>query len=162
MSICALIGKQQVAIGLLGVGLLRVLVDDDAAVKDAVRAAVENAVVELAAAAVRAGVLDQHVVVEMLAAVADEQAVDQALAAFAGQHRMHVVAHQRAAEQHGVRGDIGAAALLDAQRGDVEGLRVFALDHVVRNDRVVAGDQFGRGVAEAPERRPAKRILRRP
>ena len=67
-----LIGKQQVAIGLLGVGLLRVLVHDDAAVKDAMCAAVENAVVELAAAAVRLGVLDEHVIVEMLAAVADE------------------------------------------------------------------------------------------
>ena len=48
-----LIGKQQVAIGLLGVGFLRVLVDDDAAMENAVRTAVENAVVELAAAAVR-------------------------------------------------------------------------------------------------------------
>ena len=92
------VGKQQVAIGLLGVGLLRVLVHDDAAVKDAVRAVIENAVVKLAAGAVRAGVLDQHVVVEVLPAVADEQAVDQALAALAGQNRMHVVAHQRSAQ----------------------------------------------------------------
>ena len=81
------IGKQQVAVGLLGVGFLRVLVHDDAAVKHAVRVAVEDAVVELAAAAMRAGVFDEHVVVEVLAAIADEQAIDQALAAFARKNR---------------------------------------------------------------------------
>ena len=81
------IGKQQVAVGLLRVGFLRVLVDDDAAVKHAVRVAVENSVVKLAAAAVRAGVFDEHVIVEVLPAVADEQAVDQALAALAAQER---------------------------------------------------------------------------
>ena len=48
---------------------------------------------------------------------------------------MNVVAHERAAQQHRVRGDIRAAALLDAQRGNVEGLRVFALDHVMRDHR---------------------------
>ncbi len=67
------VGEQQVAIGLLGVGLLRVLVDDDAAVKDAVRVLIENPVIELPAGAVRTRVFDEHVVVEMLAAAADEQ-----------------------------------------------------------------------------------------
>ncbi len=103
------VGEQQVAIGLLGVGLLRVFVDDDASVKNAVGMIVENAVVELTAAAVRAGVLDQHVVIEMLAAVADEQAIDQALSAFTGQHRMHVVAHQSSAEKHRVRRNVRAS-----------------------------------------------------
>ena len=117
------VGKQQVAIGLLGVGLLRVLVHDDAAMENAVRAAVQNAVVELAAAAVRAGVLDQHVVIEVLLSAADEQAVDQAFAAFAGENRMNVVAHDRAAQQHGVRRDVRASSLLDAQRGDIERAR---------------------------------------
>ena len=84
----------------------------------------------------------------MLAAVADEQAVDQALRAFAGEHRMNVVANQAAAQQNGVRGDVGAASLLNAQRGDVEGLGVFALEHVMRDDGALAGDQFGRGIGE--------------
>ena len=73
----------------------------------------------------------------MLAARADEEAVDEALRAFAGQDRMHVVAHQASAQQNGVRGDIGAARLLDAQRGDVEGGEVFALDEVMRDDGVL-------------------------
>ena len=127
------VGKQQVAVGLLGVGLLRVLVHDDAAVKDAVRLAIENPVVELPAAAVRAGMLHQHVVVQVLAAIADEETVDQALSPFACQHRVHVVAHQRPAQQQRVRRDVGASPLLDTQRGDVESLLVLALDHVVRN-----------------------------
>ena len=36
------------------------------------------------------------------------------------QHRVHVVAHQRAAQQQRMRRDVGAARLLDAQRGEVE------------------------------------------
>ena len=99
MSMCASSDEQQVAIGLLGVGLLRVLVDHDAAVEHAVRRVVENAVVKLAAGAMRLRVLDQHVVVEMLASGADEEAVDEALGALARQNGMDVVAHQRAAQQ---------------------------------------------------------------
>ena len=118
------VGEQQVAVGLLGVGLLRIFVDDNAAVENAVRVIIQNAVVKLAAAAVRAGVLDEHVIVEMLAAIADEQAVDQALAALAREHRMDVVAHQPAAEQQRMRGNVGASALLNAQSGDVEGVCV--------------------------------------
>ena len=51
-----------------------------------------------------------------------KQAVDQAFAAFARENRMDVVADERAADQHGVRRDIGVPALLDAQRRDVERL----------------------------------------
>src|SRR5215469_14860613 len=71
-----LIGKKEVAIGLFGVGPLGVFVHDDAPVKNSVGAAVEDAVVELAAATMRLGVLDQHVIVQVLAPVADEKAVD--------------------------------------------------------------------------------------
>ena len=132
------VGKQQVAVGLLRVRLLRILVDDDASVEDAVGVAVENAVVELPAAAMRAGVLDEHVVIHMLPAAGDEQAVDQALAALAGQHRMHVIADQSAAQQHRMRTHIGAALLLGAQGGDVKGLAVFAFDQVMGHDSVLA------------------------
>ncbi len=48
--------QQQIAIGLLGVGFLSVFVDDDAAVKYAVRVPIENAVIKLAASAMRLGV----------------------------------------------------------------------------------------------------------
>ena len=91
--------KQQIAICLLRVGLLRVFVDDDATMKHAVRASAKNAIVKLAAAAVRLRVLDQHVVVQMLAAGSGEQAVDQAIAAFAVEDWMYVVANDAAPEE---------------------------------------------------------------
>src|SRR5262249_17147161 len=50
--------EQQVAIGLLGIGLLRVLVDDDPAVENAMRMIVEDAIVELPAVAMRLRVLN--------------------------------------------------------------------------------------------------------
>src|SRR5579883_1774592 len=85
------IAEQQVPVGLLGVGLLRIFVDDDTPVEDTVRLLVENAVVKLTAGAVRFRVLDQHVVVEVLMAAADEEPVDEALAALARQYGMHIV-----------------------------------------------------------------------
>ena len=93
------IGEEQVAVGLLGIGFLRIFVNDDSAVKNTVRVVIEDAVIELAAIAVRAGMLDQHVIVYMLMAAAEEETVDQAFAAFSGEHRMHVVAHQRTAQR---------------------------------------------------------------
>ena len=67
-----IVGEQEISIGLLGIGLLSVFVNDDAAVKNSVRFAIKNAIIKLAAAAMRAGMLDVHVVVEMLTPVADE------------------------------------------------------------------------------------------
>jgi len=64
--------EQQIAVRLLGVGLLRVLVDHNATVENAVRMPIENSVVKLSTARVRAGVLDQHVIVQVLMAVADK------------------------------------------------------------------------------------------
>src|SRR5215470_12787765 len=116
------VGKQQVAVGLLGVGLLRVFVNNDASVKNAMRVAVQNPVVKLATAAVRAGMLDVHVVVEMLPPITDKEPVDQTLAAFSRQHRMHVVANQSASEQQRVRSHVGAALLLNAQSRNVESI----------------------------------------
>ena len=104
--------SRSVAIRLLGIGLLRVLVDDNAAVKYPMRTSVENAVVKLPAVAVRTMVLHKHVIVQMLPAVSNKQTIDQALAAFACKHRMHVVAHQAATQEQRMRGNIGAAGLL--------------------------------------------------
>src|SRR5947208_1643788 len=134
-----IVGEQQVAVGLLGVGLLRILVHDNAPVEDAVRMAVKNAVVELTAAAMRASMLDVHVVIEMLAALTDEQAVDQTLSAFSGKYWMHVVSDQAASQQKRVRSDVRASLLLNAQRRNVERLLVLALDHVMGDRRIFSG-----------------------
>ena len=52
------VGEEQVAVGLFRVGLLRIFVHDDPAMKDAMRMVVENSVVELAAAAMRTCMFD--------------------------------------------------------------------------------------------------------
>ena len=72
-----LIGQQQVYVGLLGVGLLGVFVSDDASAEHGPGPAVQNTLVELPTVAVRLGVLHQHVVVDVLAAAEDVQAVQQ-------------------------------------------------------------------------------------
>src|SRR5919108_2182737 len=105
------VGKQKVAVGLLSIGLLCVFMHDNAAMENSVRMAVQNAVVEPTAITVWAGMFDQHVVVQMLAAVADEQTIDQALGAFASQDWVYVVAHKTATQQHGMRRDVGASPL---------------------------------------------------
>ncbi len=149
-----LIGEKQVAISLLRVGLLGVFMHHDAAVEYPVGLAVEDAVVELAAAAMSLGMLDEHVIVEVLPPGADKQAVDEALAAFAVENRMNVVAYERSANENGVRCNIRAAALFDAQRRNVVSLHIFALDHVVRDHGIVGRDQLSRRVAE--RRSPAE------
>src|SRR5215470_18517319 len=109
---------------------------------------VENSVVELSAARMRAGVLDVHVVVEMLAIMADKQTIDQALSAFAGKYRMHVVADQAPAQEQRMGGNIGASSLLNAQRGNIESLSMFAFDHIVGNGCVFSRNQLGCAVRQ--------------
>src|SRR5581483_11875555 len=96
------VGKHQVFVGLLGVGLLRVLADDNAAIEDRAGAAVQNAFVELVAAGVRLGVVDGGVIVDVLGAVDDIEAVDVGVCAF-GENRIHVVANQRTTQGNRVR-----------------------------------------------------------
>ena len=119
------IGKQQVTVRLLGIGFLRVFVYHDASMEDTMRVAIQNSVVELAAATVRAGMLDVHVIVEMLAAVAEEQPVDKALSTFSGEHGVNVVANQAAAQEERVRGYVGAPSLLDTQSRNIESFFVL-------------------------------------
>src|SRR5262249_30642837 len=94
-----IIAKQKIAIGLLGVSFLGVLVHDDAPMENTARLPVQNAVVELAAVAMRAGMLHEHVVIHVLSSVGHEQAVDQALRALSSQYGMNVVADQSPAQK---------------------------------------------------------------
>src|SRR5438874_10253319 len=96
------VGEQQVTVRLLGVGFLGIFVNNNAPVKHAMRAVIQDAVIELAAVAVWAGVLHQHVVIEVLLAIADEEAINQALSAFSSQYGMDVVAHQSSAKKYRV------------------------------------------------------------
>jgi hypothetical protein len=90
--------------------------------KHPMRSSVENAV------AVWALVLYKHVIVQMLPAAADKQPIDQALAACARKHRMHVLAHQPAAQEQRVRGNTDSTGLLDPQHRNVEGIEMLALN----------------------------------
>ena len=56
--IARVVGEQYAVVGLLGVGLLRVLVDVDLAVEHAARLAVEDPLVQLEAVAVGLGVFE--------------------------------------------------------------------------------------------------------
>src|SRR5262249_3112329 len=62
------IGQQQRLVGLLGIGFLGVLANENLAVENALTVAVENALVQLVAGAVRLGVVDDRVVIDVLAA----------------------------------------------------------------------------------------------
>src|SRR5258708_12287927 len=97
----------------------------------------------------RAGMLNEHVIVHMLAAIGHEQAIDQAFTSLACEDRMNVVANQRSAQKQRMRGHVGVASLLDAQGGKVVSLVAFAPDHVLRNIGVVAGDYLYAYVAQS-------------
>ena len=125
------VGQEQRLVGLLGVGLLGVLADEDLAVEDAVGLAVEDALVKLVTGAVRHGVVDAGVVVDVLLAVGHIKAVERAFAAFAREHGADFVAHQAAAQRDRVRREVAAAARAGLQRGEVKRLRAFALDLVM-------------------------------
>src|SRR5258708_39039247 len=94
----------------------------------------------------RAGMLHEHVVVQMLASSSDEEAVDQALATFACKNWMNIVTHNRSTQQDGVRCYVGMAGPLKWERGKDVGLRVFAHEQDVRDVGIFGGDQFGHRV----------------
>ena len=77
------VGEEQVAVRLLRVGLLRVLIDHDAAVEDRSRATRQNALVELVACAVGNRVAQRQVGVRLLGAVGQIEPVERGLGVFA-------------------------------------------------------------------------------
>ena len=74
--------EQEVLVGLVGVGFLRGLVNVDLAAKDAGGPAAEDALVEFVALAVRLGVFDERVVIDVLCPVFDVEAVERGVNAF--------------------------------------------------------------------------------
>ena len=137
-----LLREEQVLVRLHRVGLLRVRPHDDLAVEDAARRAVHDALVELAARAVRRGVIDHGVVVEVLRAGPDEEAVQRALGALGVEPDVQVVAGQGAAERDRVRGEAAVAPLAHLRGRDVEGRIALALELGVVEDRAVAPGRF--------------------
>ena len=89
-----LAGEEQVPVHLPGVGLLRAGAHHHQPVEDAARLAVEDALVELAARAVRLRVVDRRVGVGHPAPVHHEEAVEHALPALALEAHVDVVARR--------------------------------------------------------------------
>ena len=90
--------EQQVLILLLSVGLLSVLSNDDAPMEDPFRLAVQDALEELPAGPMRAGVVDGRVHVHVLRRSGQEEAVERAIGALAVQDDGRVVARDGGSE----------------------------------------------------------------
>ena len=122
--------------------------------KTARRLAVQDALVQLVAGAVRLGVVDGRVIIDVLRAVHDVEAVERRLRAF-GEHRAGIVADQRAAQRDRVRREVRAAARAVACRvGDVERRRRFdrapCSDRPPRCRRHDLGDRVGEVASPRP------------
>src|ERR1035437_1985426 len=141
------VGEDQVLVSLLGIGLLGVLADDDFAVEDGVRLAVEDALVELVAGAVRHGVADHRMIIDVLRAVDDVEAVQRGVGTF-GEGGVDVVADQRAAEGNGMRRESRAASDGGLKGRNVERGKRFLLKFIVIHHGPVAYHDFGDGVGE--------------
>ena len=156
------VGQEQRAVRLLGVGLLRVLPDDDLAVEHRARRAAQDALVDLVAAAVRLRVVDRRVVVDQPVAVGEIEAVERAVAAFTVEEGGRVVADELAAERERVRREARAARGVHVQAGDVERLERLLLDLVVIDAGVLADEHLGDGVGEVGLARGADVALDEP
>src|SRR5205814_1612486 len=110
--------------------------------------AVEDALVKLAAAAAGYGVVDQGVMVDMLAAVPEEETVEATGSALAGETHVDVRARERGAERKRI-GEKRAAALLERHHAaDVECLLALALHRVVFDDRPLVERDLGDRIRE--------------
>ncbi len=142
------LGEQQVFVRLLGVGLLRVGPHQDAAVENALRTPVQDAVVIFVAVAMRFGVLDDHVVVRQLVVPRQVKPVQHAFHAFVRQAGADVVARKPRAGGDGMRDEIAVPAQMRVDRRDVKRLRAFVLELAMLHHRVLADHQLVHGVRE--------------
>ena len=153
-----LAGEEEILVGLHGVGLLRVRANDDLSVKDAARLAVQDPLIELAAGAVRHGVVDQGVVVHVLGAGAEKEPVQRALAPLALEDHVPIGPRERRSQAEVVRHVVARPPLGDLDRLDVEGGEILALQLVVLEHGALAQDDFGHRVGEV--RAPSRSLIR--
>src|ERR1039458_2510634 len=142
------VGEEEVAVVLFGVGFLGFLADKDFAVEHAVGAAGQNAVVEFVAFATGLGVVHHGVVIGQLLAPDQVKAVENAVAIFALENRFNLMAGQVRAGGDGVRSPMAALALLRLNGGDVNGVLVLLLNLAVVQPGLRADHQLGHGVGE--------------
>ena len=128
------------------VGVLRVLAHDNAPIEDRVRAAVDDTLVELAARAAGLSVLDERVVVDVLAPMGHIEAVQGARPAGAGEAHAQIVTGQPTAERNRAGGERAIARLDHLGRAHVEGQLPLLLDLIVLERGALAEDDLRDGV----------------
>ena len=151
------LGEQKRLGHLLAVGLLGVRRDDDLALEDAARLAVEHGLEQLAARAMRHRMLDEQRRVAMLTAAHEQCAGNIEDRAFAGEAREGLAADESRTgrELEGVVARVGAD--LDERGTEMHGVVRFALDLDVVDRRLGADADLGDGVALEPAQ-PKTRI----
>ena len=114
------VGEEEVAVLLVGVGEGARGADDHLAVEGAARAPVEDPLVVLLAPAVRPGVVDERVVVDLLLAARQEEPVERRAGAVAVEPDGQLVPHEAAAEREDVAEELRAGAEVRLGRPDVD------------------------------------------
>jgi len=134
--------EQEIFIRLLGVGFLGDGMDIDAAVKNAPRFVVKDAVEIFVAGAMRLGMLDNHVMVGELLVACEIKPVQNALEPFACQFGADIIARKFCAEREGMDVHIAGAAKFTGDGRHVKGVGRFVLQFDVLDGRIVTRDNF--------------------
>src|SRR5690554_2575277 len=142
------VAEQHALAALVGVGLLGLAVDEHLAVEDASGLAVEDASVELVREAAGLGVVEQRVVVHVLLAVDEVEAVEVALAVRGVRDDGDGVADEPAAQRVGVVGERAGAALVRVHGVDVRGVLALGLELEDVDARVALYGDLGDAVGE--------------
>ena len=79
---------------------------------------------------------------------AEIKTVEHAFSAFAVEHHMNVVSHQRSAKDHRVRRQMGAAIQVGVESARVKRGATFALQAIIIGQRIRFADQFRDGITE--------------
>src|SRR5690348_13954717 len=95
-----LIRKQQVAIGLLGVGFLGFGADKDLAIENAVGAAIHDPVIVFVTIAIRLVVMDSGMVIDKLGIAAEIKAVQSRFTAFTIENDIDIVPSDQPAKRN--------------------------------------------------------------
>ena len=114
----------------------------------AARLTAHDALVQLAAGAARAFVIDERAVVEVLLAGGHVEAVEDALASLGGEQRAHLVPRQGAAQGDRRGAEPAVPALLHLEERKVDGARALFLQLVVIEPGALAQHDLGHGVGE--------------
>src|SRR5258708_16383928 len=115
----------------MGVGLLRARADEHPAIEDRVRGAVEHALVPFPTDTPRLGMIDERVVIHVLAAGADVEPVQGGFAARCVELRGDAIARQRGAKAEPGRLESAMCKLSNVDSRDVERARRLLLQLAV-------------------------------